>query len=145
VVGDIRELVERRKELLLGRPETEIAHLHPMLDRPAKCGDEGPAVAGKSRPEHAHTEQLAVARGLADDPGARGAVAIQIAVRRGVERRPRAVLHDRDMALHAADRGMFRVDPAVDHGDLDPPAGAAAPGPFRGDVIDRLDPWQHPN
>ncbi len=73
---------------------------------------------------------LAIGRQLADDRGARGSVAEQVAL--GVlttVSSPFGVLRNGDRALHRADHRMACVDAAVDDADPDPGPGRPAPGP----------------
>ena len=85
-VGGVGELVQPVDVLLLRRRQAHVDDVEALLDRPLEPGEQHRRAAGVAGAEHADARQLALGRERADDPGARGAVAAEVA--RG--RRPRS-------------------------------------------------------
>ena len=66
--------------MALRRREAHVDHLEVLLDRPAKAAEQGHAAAGEAGAEHSDAEEAALRRQRADDPGAGGAVAAEVAL-----------------------------------------------------------------
>src|ERR1700682_6484666 len=126
------------EEIPLGRAEAQIANVHSVLDRPSQAGDEHRPAATQPFTKDLDAVKLAVRCDGTDDARARGAVAVGVLMWRRIEHRSVGPLIDRHIAADAAvDRRVGCVNAAIENSNLDPLAGTSAPGPPRGDVLDR--------
>ena len=128
----VGQLVQQLGELPLRRREAHVDHVEALLDRPAQALEQHRAAALEAGAEHARAVEVALGREAADDPGAGGAVAAEVAF--GVVHALDLVVLaavEGDRALDLADLRVARLDPAVEDADADALAGRAAEAPSR--------------
>src|SRR5579884_195023 len=139
-VGQVGQFVQQRVEVFFGRSQAQIAGMHAVLDGPAQAGCKDRAAPAQSFSQYLDAIEFAIWGKRADDTGAGSAMPIRIPMRRGIEQHTFRFLNDSDVAAQgSANSGVRSIDSAIDHGHLDPLAGASFPGPFTSNVIKRQD------
>ncbi len=134
-VRRVGQLVQRLDEPVLGGGEAHVDDVVALRDRPPQPLDEHRAAADEALAEHAHADELAVGRDLADDAGARGAVPAQVAQRVGLDQHLVVLDRHGDRRRHIADQWVPRLDAAVDDAHPRAGAGRAAERPVAGDAL----------
>src|SRR5262249_38408515 len=127
-------------ELAFRRRQAHVHDVELLLDRPPQTREQHGARAGVAGAEHARAVDLALRREPTDHPGARGAVAAEIALLVGRRDRGAVVVDaDRDRAVDLADERMVRVDAAVEDADSDVLTGRALERPLARDALRPLE------
>src|SRR4051812_34180385 len=130
-VRGVSELVQQSRELALRGREAHVDHVEALLHRPAQAAEEHRAAALEPGAEHAGAVQLALRRNRPNDPGARGAVATEVALGvrldLGLVLVPDAV--EGDGTVDLAHERVAGLDAAVEDADADALAGRAPDRP----------------
>jgi hypothetical protein len=140
----VEQLPEGLGEVLVAGGEAEVQHVQPVVDAPLQPVREDECAALQVHGQHPHADDLHLWGEGADHAGTRGAVPVEVVVRRLDE--PDAVLRG-GVALHrnrpvdAAHQRMPVLHTRVEHPHLHAATAPVAIRPLAGDAAWQVELW----